>query len=77
MILVNAGIRAKYAILVAALTYVASFIGCFAGVALGKELDIVEWIFGATAGMFLYIALVELVSVSLQQGLSVLTSDIQ
>ncbi len=49
--------------LITAFTYIASLIGGFTGVALGKELDIVEWIFAATAGMFLYIALVELVSI--------------
>ena len=43
-------------------TYIASFAGCYTGVALGRELNIVDWIFAVTAGMFLYIALVELVS---------------
>eukprot|EP00794_Sanderia_malayensis_P011186 gene11186-12360_t len=60
VILLKAGIKPKYAILFASATYIASLVGSFAGVALGKELDIVEWIFAVTAGMFLYIALVEL-----------------
>ena len=63
MVLLNSGLKAKVAIFLMSLTYIMSFIGCYTGVALGRELNIVEWIFAVTAGMFLYIALVELVSV--------------
>ena len=72
MILLNAGIRIRYALSIAILTYIASFLGAYVGVALGQELNIVEWIFGITAGMFLYIALVELVSMSSQCVISML-----
>ena len=61
MVLINSGLKAKVAICFMSSTYIMSFIGCYSGVALGKELNIVEWIFAVTAGMFLYIALVELV----------------
>ena len=62
MILLNAGLKTRNALGLTIITYIASFAGVFTGVALGEELNIVEWIFGVTAGMFLYIALVELVS---------------
>eukprot|EP00795_Rhopilema_esculentum_P016201 gene16201-7573_t len=60
VVLLSSGLRAKVAMTFISLTYSASFVGCFTGVALGKELNIVDWIFAVTAGMFLYIALVEL-----------------
>ena len=62
MVLINSGLKAKVALLFMSSTYITSFIGCYCGVALGRELNIVQWIFAVTAGMFLYIALVELVS---------------
>ena len=62
VVLLSAGLRAKYAMILISSTYLASFVGCYVGVALGQELNIVAWIFAVTAGMFLYIALVELVS---------------
>jgi len=60
VILTNSGLKAKIALLFMSSTYITSFIGCYCGVALGRELNIVQWIFAVTAGMFLYIALVEL-----------------
>ena len=60
--LLSAGLRARHAMMLISSTYLASFAGCYVGVALGQELNIVGWIFAVTAGMFLYIALVELVS---------------
>lgn len=55
-------------------TYIASFVGCYTGVALGRELNIVEWIFAVTAGMFLYIALVELVRITIVTCLHIFAS---
>ena len=38
-----------------------AFVGLYAGIALGNNQSVHQWIFAATAGLFLYISLVDLV----------------
>ena len=62
IVLHAAGIPIQFVFLVISLTYIASVLGAFVGVALGTEFKAVDWIFAITTGMFLHVAMVQLVS---------------
>ena len=54
------------------LTRVFSLAGVLIGVALGREIRLTKWIFAVTAGMFLFIALVEMVSAAMKMATNLL-----
>ena len=56
--LLKAGMSEKQAIFYNLLSSVLSYIGMVAGLLLGQIADVTPWIFSATAGIFLYVALV-------------------
>ena len=62
IVLHTAGIPIQFVFLVISLTYIASILGVLVGVALGTEFRAVDWIFAITTGMFLHVAMVQLVS---------------
>lgn len=66
-VLLKAGMSAKQAVFYNILSSVLSFFGMVAGVILGDTPEASAWIFACAAGMFLYIALVDMVSFSLLQ----------
>lgn len=61
-VLLKAGMSARQAVFYNILSSVLSFFGMVAGVILGDTPEASAWIFAAAAGMFLYIALVDMVS---------------
>lgn len=61
-ILLQAGMSARQAIYYNMLSSVLSFIGTIIGIWIGEAPEASAWIFACAAGMFLYIALVDMVS---------------
>ena len=61
--LLRAGMSAKQAIIYNCLSSILCFIGMLIGVAIGNIQDASLWIFAVVGGMFLYIALVDMVSI--------------
>lgn len=61
-ILIKAGMSIRSAIYYNILSSVLSFIGLFVGILFGQSQDAAQWMFAAAAGMFIYIALVDMVS---------------
>lgn len=68
-VLLRAGMPAKQAVLYNCLSSLLCFIGMLIGVAVGNISSASLWIFAVVGGMFLYIALVDMVSWLLFQGL--------
>lgn len=58
--LLKAGMSVRQAIFYNLLSSLLSFIGMVAGILLGGISDVTPWIFSATAGIFLYVALVDM-----------------
>lgn len=59
-IFLSSGVRIKRALYLLSTRYILSYVGVVIGVLLGASLS--GWIFAVIAGMFLYIALAEMVS---------------
>merc|ERR1712192_40363 len=59
--LMKAGVTIKQAVFYNIISSVLSFIGMVIGLLLGTISDVTPWIFSATAGIFLYVALVDMV----------------
>lgn len=62
-VLLKAGMSAKQAVCYNLLSSVLCFLGMVLGVSLGHSESAAQWVFAVAAGMFLYIALVDMVSV--------------
>ena len=60
--LLKAGMSVKQAIFYNLLSSVLAYVGMVTGILLGQISDVTPWIFSATAGIFLYVALVTLVT---------------
>jgi len=58
--LLKAGMSVRQAIFYNILSSLLSFIGMATGILLGGISDVTPWIFSATAGIFLYVALVDM-----------------
>ena len=56
--LLKAGMSVKQAIFYNLLSSVLAYVGMVTGILLGQISDVTPWIFSATAGIFLYVALV-------------------
>lgn len=61
-ILIKAGMSVKSAVYYNLLTGVLSFIGMIFGIVFGQSPDVAQWMFAVAAGLFIYIALVDMVS---------------
>nr|XP_002734971.1 PREDICTED: zinc transporter ZIP12-like [Saccoglossus kowalevskii] len=59
-ILMNGGLNYKMALLCNSLSAMCAFIGLYIGLSIGADESARQWIFAITAGIFLYIALVDL-----------------
>ncbi|EDX09724.1 zinc transporter foi [Drosophila simulans] len=59
-ILIKAGMSVKSAVYYNLLTGVLSFIGMIFGIAFGQSQDVAQWMFAVAAGLFIYIALVDM-----------------
>ncbi|XP_002733115.1 zinc transporter ZIP12-like, partial [Saccoglossus kowalevskii] len=59
-ILMNGGLSYKMALLFNSLSAMCAFIGLYIGLSIGADESARQWIFAITAGIFLYIALVDL-----------------
>ena len=60
--MLRSGVSFKKAMFLSLISNLIGFVGLYAGLFLGSENAMQRWIYAATAGMFLYIALVSLVS---------------
>lgn len=64
-VLLKAGMTVKQAIVYNVLSAVMAYFGMVIGTALGQYThNVTSWIFAITAGMFLYVALVDMVSIN-------------
>ena len=61
-ILLNSGLSYKQALIANFLSACFCYIGLIIGIVLGSTTQIVKWIYAIAAGMFLYISLVDMVS---------------
>jgi len=59
--LLKAGMSVKQAIFYNLLSSVLAYVGMVTGILLGQISDVTPWIFSATAGIFLYVALVDMI----------------
>ena len=59
--LLKAGMSVKQAIFYNLLSSVLAYVGMVTGILLGQINDVTPWIFAATAGIFLYVALVDMI----------------
>ena len=64
-VLLNSGLSMRQAMSMNFLSSLTAFIGGFIGVAMGIEWKASPWIFSITAGLFIYIALVDMVRLGL------------
>ena len=61
-IFVSSGVSFRKALCLLSTCYLFSYVGVVVGAILGTSLNLTVWIFAVIAGMFLYIALAEMVS---------------
>lgn len=61
-VLLSSGLTIKQALLMNFLSSLTAILGGIVGVALGTQWSAAPWIFALTAGLFVYIALVDMVS---------------
>ena len=61
-IFVSSGVSFRKALCLLSTFYLFSYVGVVVGAILGTSLNLTVWIFAVIAGMFLYIALAEMVS---------------
>ena len=73
--LLKAGMTIKQALICNLMSSILCLIGVMIGLAVGTSYDIAPWIFACTAGMFLYIALVDMVTPNNYCSLFSLLSD--
>lgn len=60
-VLLSAGMSVKMALLANLLSAMSCYLGLIIGILVGQHADIRFWIFAIAAGMFLYVALVDMV----------------
>ena len=75
-VLVKAGMTVKQALTYNMVSAVISFIGMIVGILIGSNESSIVWVLALTAGMFLYISLVDMVSISKPNEISFIKHEI-
>ncbi|ESO84491.1 hypothetical protein LOTGIDRAFT_74077, partial [Lottia gigantea] len=64
-VLLKTGMTIKWAVFWNVMSALTAFLGLYVGLSISEDVVVRQWIFAVTAGMFLYIALVDVVGTAL------------
>jgi len=73
-VLLNSGLSIKQALVMNFISSLTAFVGGIIGVSLGTQWAASNWIFAITAGLFVYIALVDMVRIVTHRARDVMTT---